>query len=162
MSAFSPQLDVTEQPDPAPLPSTGFWPGIDFEELRAAVRIDPAVTPARIRDSAIAARLDIAKELDTWRQVQVAAGYAKLEDVPNKRGPQLADEGLVWSVALFNRAVASQVAADHGDRTRDAGTTLAGSDRADELESAVDIHRRNFRHALSDLQGRPRSTIELL
>lgn len=162
MSAFVPLPAAAENPAPAPLPESGFWPAVDFDELRAAVRIDPTVTTDRLRDSALAARLDIARELDTWRAVQEAAGYAKLADVPNPRGPNLAAEGLAWSTALYLRALASLVAADMADRTRDAGTTLAGQDRADELETTGDVHRRNYRHALSDLQGRTRSTIELI
>jgi len=162
MSAFVPLPAAAENPAPAPLPASGFWPAVDFDALRAAVRIDPTVTTDRLRDSGLAARLQIAAELDAWRQVQEAAGFATLDQVPNPRGPQLAAVGVTWSEALYFRALASLVAADMADRTRDAATSLAGNDRADAVESTADVHRRNYRHALSDLQGRGRSTIELI
>ena len=139
----------------------GFYPDLNLDALRAAVRIDQTVTPFRLAEAAAAALLDVHRELATWRRAQELAGYSRLVDVPNPRGHNLIGNE-PWSAVLFLRAVASQTAADLGERTRDAGTTLAGHDRADELEDTTDLHRRNYRWAINDLIGRPRTTIELI
>lgn len=161
MSAFVPLPAAAENPAPQPLPGDGFFPDVDLAKLREAVRIDATVTPTRLRDSALAAILALAGELSTWRLDQVTQGFTKLDVVPNPRGPQKLGN-LAWSTAHYLRAVASLTAADLAERTRDAGATLAGHDRADELETAADLHRRNYRWAVSDLTGRSRSTIELI
>lgn len=162
MTSFVSLPSAADQPAPQPVPGDGFFPTIDIEALRESVRIDQTVTSVRLRDAVIAAVLGIGQELGTWRYGHVLTGIAKLEDVPNPRGPQLAAEGVAWSTALYLRAIASLTAADLVDKGRDAGTTLAGHDRADELETVADIHRRNYRWAVNDLIGRPRSTIELI
>lgn len=162
MSAFVPLPEAAEYPAPAALASDGFFPAIDLEVLRTSVRIDPTVTPTRLRESALDSVLSIARDLHAWRIEQVAAGYETLAEVPNPFGPQLVAEGLAWSTVTYLRAVASLTAADLADRGRDAGATQAGQDRADELETAADVHRRNHRWALTDLLGVGRSTIELI
>lgn len=152
---------AADQPAPPPIPGDGFFPDVDLEALRASVRIDQTVTPVRLQDSALVAVLGIGQELAAWRRGQELAGVTRLEDAPNPRGPsRIGDQA--WSTVLYLRAIASFTAADLGDRARDAGTTLAGHDRADELETMSDVHRRNYRWAVNDLIGRPRSTIELI
>lgn len=161
MSSFIPLPGAADQPAPHTVPGDGFFPEIDLVALKAAFRVDPTVTDDRLRDSALVAVIEVARELSAWRGVQVAAGFATLEDVPNRRGPQLVD-GLAWSTVLYVRAVSSLIAAELAERTRNAGATVAGHERADELETAADIHRQAYRWALSDLVGRPRTTIELI
>ncbi len=161
MSGFVSLPSAADQPAPQPIPGDGFFPDVDLAALREGVRIDPTVTPVRLRDSALAAVLGIGQELAAWRKGQELAGIAKLEDVPNPRGPDKFGD-LAWSTSLYLRAVASLTAADLADRVRDAGTTLAGHDRADELEGVAEVHRRNYRWAVNDLIGRPRSIIEAL
>ncbi len=152
---------AADQPAPPPIAGDGFFPDVDLEALRSAVRIDPTHTAVRLQDSALAAVFGVCQELHAWRRAQELAGYAKLEDVPNPRGPSKIGD-VAWAVALYLRAIASLTAADLSERTRDAGTTLAGHDRADELEVAADVHRRNYRWAVNDILGRPRSTVELI
>lgn len=162
MTSFVSLPSAADQPAPQPVPGDGFFPSIDIEQLRESVRIDQAVTATRLRDAVVAAVLGIGQELAAWRYGHVLAGIAKLEDVPNRRGPQLAAEGVAWSTHLYLRAIASLAAADLVDKGRDVATTLAGHDRADDLETVADVHRRNYRWAVNDLLGRPRSTIELI
>lgn len=135
-----------------------FWPALDLDQLRTNIRIDQAVTPARLKLVAREAMLDIMDELDDWRAEQVAAGYACLDDVPGRRiVDDLSDYQIRWL-----RAVHAVVAADLGDSQLAQSARAAGMDRAEELSADVDRHRRNVTHAVRDFLGRPRIIAEVI
>ena len=62
-----------------------FWPSIDLDHLRATLRIDASVTPARLETAVIAAVVNLNRELGEWRTTQLAAGYSTLDEVPGDR-----------------------------------------------------------------------------
>ncbi|MGH8366460.1 MAG: head completion/stabilization protein, partial [Pseudomonas sp.] len=62
-----------------------FWPSIDLEQLRATLRIDNSVTPARLETAVIAAAINLNRELKLWKAQQLAAGYTTLADVPDDK-----------------------------------------------------------------------------
>lgn len=95
-------------------------------------------------------------ELAPYKAARVAEGSVALEAVSAvKIG------GRSIKVTLYLRAVYSLVQADLLDRYPDIGTTAAGEKRAEE-QPAADAFRRDARWAISDILGRPRSTVELI
>jgi hypothetical protein len=53
--------------------------------LRATLRIDSSITPARLETAVISAAINLNRELAEWREAQQAAGHATLDDVPGDR-----------------------------------------------------------------------------
>lgn len=136
----------------------GFWPALDLDALRAAIRVDSVVTDARLRDVTVAAALEVAAELADWRAGQEALGHDALDKVPPRR--VIADQGDY--AILWTRAVQAGVIADLGDRQLGQSARAAGSDRVEQLSGEVDIARRDQRHAIRDFLGLPRIVAEAM
>lgn len=134
-----------------------FWPSIDLEQLRATLRIDNSVTPARLETAVIAAAISLNRELGEWRTAQQAAGYLTLDDVP---GDRINDVSV--KAHLYRRAIESGTGAEVCERHRDYSATNAGSQKAEELTPNIDDYRRDLRWAVRDFLGISRTTVELI
>ena len=134
-----------------------FWPVIELDTLRATLRIDASVTPARLETAVIAAAISLNRELDLWRIAQQAAGYPTLADVP---GGQIND--IPIRVHLYRRAIEASTGAEVCERYRSYDSTKAGSHNAEELTPNIDDYRRDLRWAVRDFLGLNRTTVELI
>lgn len=134
-----------------------FWPVIELNHLRAALRIDASVTDARLELAAVAAMLSVNRELSPWRTTQIAAGFNTLADVPAE---QIA--GHSEHLHHYRRAVYSATAAEVCERYRSYDTTGTGDRKAEDLQFNIDEYRRDQRFAIRDLLGTSRTTVELL
>lgn len=135
-----------------------FWPAVDLTHLRAALRIDQAVTPERLLDVTRNAVLDIMAELEAWKRDQEDKGIAKLVDVAGR----FSVDGQSDYVIRWHRAIQSVVAADLADRQLGQSARSAGIERVEELAADIDIHRRNVTYAVRDFLGRPRIIAEVI
>ena len=151
--------------DPPALPATdqvlrgdGWWPDVDLALVRADVRVDTNVTPERLRATALDAVLFVNRDLAGWRALRELAGAATLAAVQ----PELPIAGEDGRTVLYRRAVAALCAAELKEGMRDSVTSPAGHDRADDLQTTADTHRRDARWALRDLKGLARVTAELI
>lgn len=149
--------DPPEQKRDACIANDGWWPDLSIADLRDVATIDPTVTPARLREAAVAAMLDVNRQLASWRGARVLDGAANLEAVPAAEA-----DGQSVLVHLYTRALFSTVAAGLAERLRNIAATAAGAERAEEMLTIADTHRRDARWAVADLQGKPRSTVELI
>jgi hypothetical protein len=134
-----------------------FWPSIDLDNLRATLRIDASVTPARLETAVIAAAINLNRELSDWREVQQAAGYATLADVP---GDRIKDVSV--KAHLYRRAIEAGTGAEVCERYRDYSATNAGNNKAEEVAPTIDDYRRDLRWAIRDFLGKNRTTVELI
>lgn len=134
-----------------------FWPSIDLDQLRATLRIDSSVTPARLETAVINAAISVNRELDDWRIAQQAAGYAELKDVPS---PLVKDESA--QVHLYRRAIEAGVGAEVCERYRSYDSTNTGNRKAEELAPNIDDYHRDQRWAIRDFLGTKRTTVELI
>ncbi|WP_010176288.1 head completion/stabilization protein [Pseudomonas sp. PAMC 25886] len=134
-----------------------FWPSIDLDGLRASLRIDSSVTPARLETAVIAAAINLNNELSEWRVAQQAAGHATLADVPSDRIKDVSVK-----VHLYRRAIEAGTGAEVCERYRDYSATNTGSDKAEALTPNIDDYRRDLRWAVRDFLGRTRTTVELI
>lgn len=134
-----------------------FWPSIDLDTLRATLRIDASVTPARLETAVIAAAINLNNELSEWRATQQAAGYETLADVP---GGRIKDVPV--RVHLYRRAIEAGTGAEVCERYRSYDTTSSGNKQADELTPNIDDYRRDLRWAVRDFLERTRTTVELI
>ena len=164
MSGISFNPPVTDNQQPAFPPAADdvalddFWPALNITAIREAIRLDAAITAARLREATRIAMLEVARELAGWRTEKSAAGYASLQAVPARQ----IIGGQSDYVALWNRAVYSAVGADLGERQIGGGLSTAGAERAEQLMADVEIHRRNQIFAVRDFLGRSRVIAEAL
>ncbi|MFN3944591.1 MAG: head completion/stabilization protein [Allosphingosinicella sp.] len=135
----------------------GFFPPVDPALVRAEQRIDDNVTAGRLRAAIVAAMLTIDNDVRAWRARHQAAGHATLADVP---APVIAGESR--NVLLYRRAIGCLAKAEIIERYRDFDQTGAGQRDVAELSSAIGELRRDGRHAIRDLLGKPRTMVELI
>ncbi|MDB5724996.1 MAG: 31, BuPhKS14 gp31 [Novosphingobium sp.] len=135
----------------------GWYPPIDMVLLRKAVKIGADVDDERVKDAVITAMIAVGIELMLWKLAHVDAGVEQLEDLP---GDMIAGAKII--VHLWRRAVYSFVAAELAENSRDISATKDGADRAEEKALTADDHRRNGIHAIRDMLGVGRTTVELI
>ncbi|KAB0477686.1 head completion protein GPL [Pseudomonas tolaasii NCPPB 2192] len=134
-----------------------FWPSIDLDNLRATLRIDASVTPARLETAVIAAAINLNRELSDWRAAQQAAGYTTLDEVP---GDRIKDVSV--KAHLYRRAIEAGTGAEVCERYRDYSATNTGNNKAEEVAPSIDDYRRDLRWAIRDFLEKSRTTVELI
>lgn len=134
-----------------------FWPSIDLDNLRATLRIDASVTPARLETAVIAAAINLNRELSDWRAAQQAAGYTTLDEVP---GDRIKDVSV--KAHLYRRAIEAGTGAEVCERYRDYSATNTGNNKAEDVAPSIDDYRRDLRWAIRDFLEKSRTTVELI
>ncbi|MBT1538284.1 head completion/stabilization protein [Ralstonia solanacearum] len=145
------------QPGGQPIGNDGFFPDIDVDQARAAMRLDGTVTPERLRAALVDAALSVNDELAPWKARQLTAGFTALGAVP----AQWID-GQSPHVHRYLRAVHCTAAAWLIERYRSFDATAAGDRKAETENTSVDDLRRDARWAIGDIAGAPRTTVELI
>lgn len=140
-----------------PISNAEFWPEIDGQQLRAAMRIDASVTDARLEVAAINAMISNNRELADYRVARQAEGHATLAAVPAE---QIKDESQL--LHLYRRAVYCSALAELIERYNSFDATNTGEQKVTEEESSPDQLRRDARWAVRDILGISRTTVELL
>ena len=135
-----------------------WWPAVDCNAVRDAMRLGDVVTHPRLVAAIEGALITVTGELREWKALQTAAGHAALADVE----PEEEINGVTRLEALFHRAVRFTAGAELLEGHRDAGATNELLNRADaEIQTAAD-YRRLATHAIRDIIGTPRTTVELI
>lgn len=134
-----------------------FFPAISPSDCRAAMRLDGTITPERLRNELIEAIITVNDQLDTWKQGQIAAGYATLDAIP-----AAVVAGASKYQHRYTRAIYCLAAASLNERYKAFDATNAGNQRGDENEPTIDDLRRDAFWAISDIIGKPRTVVELV
>lgn len=125
-----------------------FWPEIDVNALRNALRLgDSVVSHERLTAAIEGAVASLMLELRAWRAAQEEAGAAELADVE----PDLELNGDPIAVALWNRAVRFSAAAEVNDAYADLTATDEGGQRGAERRTVADDYRRQSITAVRQL-----------
>ena len=140
-----------------PIISSAFWPEIDPVKIREAQRLDNTVTPERLRHALIEAIATTNESLAAYRQTKAQLGVASLDAIESEE-----IDGTSILVLRYERAVGSLAKALLLERLRDFDTTGKGERKAEQAPDTIDDCRRDHLHAVADIAGRPRSTIELI
>jgi hypothetical protein len=157
MSGFIANGSIPAAAEPHPISNDGWWPDLDGEAVRAALRLDSSISSMRLEVALVNAVLSVNRELDAYQVAQQAEGHASLAAVP---GPQI--QGQTRPLHLYLRAVYCTAGAELAERYRSYDATNAGDNNADELTPSIDEYRRDARWAMRDLLGASRATVELL
>ncbi|MCX8962713.1 head completion/stabilization protein [Erwinia psidii] len=137
-----------------PVRNTFFWPDIDLQQLRNALRYEGTVTAQRLRLAVKTAISEVNAELYDWRAAQMAAGFARLSDVPAETS-----DGESEKATHYFAAVCAITAATIAERYR--GYDASGKKGA-EMESGADEYWRDARFSISRIAGRSGCIVSLL
>jgi len=152
-------------PASTPAPDTviaGVWfPDVDPAAIRRAHRIRDDVTAERLRAALVAAIITIGNDLELWSALQPSASLAEVND-RDLRGNARTIDGKPRLVILYLRAVALTAKAEIVERYRDIDGTSAGDRKVDAMEPSIGELRRDALHAIRDILGRSRTTVELI
>jgi hypothetical protein len=151
-AGYNPEPEAQE-----PLTNNGFWPEIDPGDFRAAERILADITVERVAQALRVAMADINRQLRGWQAEQQAAGAVTIADVeaPNWQVPDAYP-------LLYRRAVYATAHATLLERYREVSATNAGDERGEAKRDAADDYRRDARWAVSEIEGRAHTTVELI
>ncbi|WP_312197553.1 head completion/stabilization protein [Mixta calida] len=150
---------VINGPRPAPdaeppVKNTFFWPDIDLQQLRNALRLEGTVTADRLRLAVKTAISEVNAELYDWRAEKMAAGFPLLAVVPAETF-----DGESEKVTHYFAAVAALTAATIAERYR--GYDAAGK-KADVVEGTADEYWRDARFSISRIAEKPGCIVSLL
>lgn len=156
-----------DQPAPTPLPDPpadpdrviplGWFPDIDPAAIRKEHRLRENVTAERLRTALIAAIITVGNDVEKWQAAQTAAGFDSLAAIP-----ALEIDGESRLVHCYRRAVALYAKAEIIERYRDIDISATGERKAEDLDGAIDELRRDALHAVRDLLGKGRTTVDLI
>lgn len=153
-------LVITTPADPAAEPELRlgtFWPEVIPADMRDEAGIDGSVESRRFMALLKEAMAQVEDELAAWRQGMEAAGHASLAEVP---AASIGEESV--KVLRYRRALACHVKAQAAERYRDFSATGAGDKKADAQDPTIDDLLRDYRAAIADIQGKPRTVVELI
>lgn len=151
-----------EPPVEATITNAAFFPDIDPAAIRGQMRLDGTITEPRLLMAVTNAIQHINDELADWRLAQQSEGFTTLSDVPGKSGAVESIGGENAKVILYRRAVACYAAAECADRFMNFDSSGKGQKRAEEQTIPIDDLRRDYIRAIADIQGRPRTVVELI
>lgn len=144
--------------DGLPLEYGPFWPNIHVDHFCETQRIGGTLIPkARLEEALSGAVITVDRDLEKWRAAREAEGNAALVDCPS---PTIGGETRL--VRIWRRAVYSYATADLVETHRDVTATGQGAAATSTFDARAEDHRRNALHAIRDILGAGRSTIELI
>jgi hypothetical protein len=155
MSGFIASPPSPASPAGAKITGGTFWPEIDVNDFRDAMRVGGGtVTETRIKPALRDAMISVGMDLKAWRLANIAAGFLTLAAVPCDDDEI---DGETAYVALWRRAVYATATADLVETHRDLTATAEGARRAEEFMPAAGDHRRNAIRAIRAILGSPAS-----
>lgn len=137
-----------------PIVNTFFWPDVNLQRLRDALRYEGTITPARLRQAVKTAISEVNAELYDYRAEKMAAGFKTLTDVP---ADQL--DGESEKLSNYFDAVSHLTSATIVERYR--GYDASGK-KGDEVKASADEYWRDARFSISKIAGKRACIIGLL
>ena len=135
-----------------------FWPHIRLADLRAAGRIDSAITAERLHYAATAAVLYVNRQLAAYQAAALQQGIISLTEA--HPGNHINGEPVaVWH---YRRAVYSYTQAELLETYADYSATGATAERAEAKQEQAGDYRREAHGAIADILGRHRTNVELI
>ncbi|OJY65527.1 MAG: hypothetical protein BGP16_12950 [Sphingobium sp. 66-54] len=165
MSGFIASPPSPASPAGAIVSVGSFWPSIDINRFRDAMRIGNQDIPhPRVVEALLGAAIITADNLADWRAVREAEGHVTLADVPAEAITHGAGETASESrlAILWRRAVHAFAAADLIETHRDVTATGTGVSQIEHQAMTPDDHRRNGVHAIRAILGQRRTAVELI
>ena len=145
-------------PEDALVEGDGWFPALDCNAMREALRIGDTVAHARLVEAIKGGQLTVERELADWRTAREADGAVDLASVD----PDRTLGGDHRLTLLYTRAVRFAAAAELAELHRDLTATEEGQARADTEATTAQEYHRLATLALRDILCTGRVTVELI
>lgn len=132
--------------------SDSFYPSISLDHIREIVRIDGAVTNARLQQAIIEEVIDVNRLLKVLKDKATVLSDLSTTEINDQPDTDY----------LYLSAVANGVAAKINENYRTYDSSNSGVKKAEEAEYTVDDYRRNKQWAILQLLGENRTVVELI
>ncbi|WBX38967.1 head completion/stabilization protein [Acinetobacter schindleri] len=132
--------------------SDSFYPNVDLDHIREIVRIDGAVTDARLQQAIIEEVIDVNRLLKSLKD--------KADQLSDLSTSEINDQP--ETDYLYLSAVANGVAAKINENYRNYDSSNSGAKKAEQAELTVDDYRRNKQWAILQLLGENHTVVELI
>lgn len=132
--------------------SDPFYPSISLDHIREIVRIDGAVTNARLQQAIIEEVIDVNRLLKVLKDKATVLSDLSTTEINDQPETDY----------LYLSAVANGVAAKVNENYRNYDSSNSGAKKAEEAEYTVDDYRRNKQWAILQLLGENHSVVELI
>lgn len=139
-----------------------WWPEIDCNAMRDALRIGEIVTHDRLVHEIQNGLITVLGELRAWKALRVADGYASLAEFAAAEMPGDQVDGVSHVEHLFIRAVRCSAAATLVELHRDIAATEQGQNRSEAVLPTAADYRRMATWAVRDMLGVTRTAVELI
>lgn len=158
MNGFVAMPPAPQSPDAAKVKADGWFPEIDVNAVRDAMRLRGEVPHARLVEALRGAILTVTVQLSGWKAEWVAAGHASIATV--KPDDKIDDEHRLSM--LFVRAVRFYAAAELAELARDSSATNDEVDRIEEESLVAPDMKATALQAVRDILGTTRIAVELI
>lgn len=132
--------------------SDPFYPSLSLDYIREIVRIDGAVTDARLQQAIIEEVIDINRLLKVLKDKAIVLSDLSTTEINDQPETDY----------LYLSAVANGVAAKINENYRNYDSSNSGAKKAEEAEYTVDDYRRNKQWAILQLMGENHTVVELI
>lgn len=132
--------------------SDPFYPSISLDHIREIVRIDGAVTNARLQQAIIEEVIDVNRLLKILKDKATVLSDLSTTEINDQPETDY----------LYLSAVANGVAAKVNENYRNYDSSNSGAKKAEEAEYTVDDYRRNKQWAILQLLGENHTVVELI
>lgn len=132
--------------------SDPFYPSISLDHIREIVRIEGAVTNARLQQAIIEEVIDVNRLLKVLKDKATVLSDLSTTEINDQPETDY----------LYLSAVANGVAAKINENYRNYDSSNSGAKKAEEAEYTVDDYRRNKQWAILQLLGENHSVVELI
>ena len=132
--------------------SDPFYPSISLDHIREIVRIEGAVTNARLQQAIIEEVIDVNRLLKVLKDKATVLSDLSTTEINDQPETDY----------LYLSAVANGVAAKVNENYRNYDSSNSGAKKAEEAEYTVDDYRRNKQWAILQLLGENHTVVELI
>lgn len=158
MNGFVATPPAPQSPDNATVKADGWFPAIDVNAARDAMRLRGDVPHARLVSALQGGIITVIGQLAAWKAGWVASGHADLAAV---RAAETIDDQHRLTL-LFTRAVRLYAAAELAEFARDSSATNDEVDRIEEESLVAPDMTAKALQAVRDILGVTRVDVELI
>ena len=162
MNGFVSSPPAPASPGNAVVSAGDWWPAIDCNAMRDAMRIGEIVTHPRLAAEIQTALIGTLAELREWKAARVLEGHASLSAAAAALQPGEEIDGTSHLEHLFIRAVRCAAAAALVELHRDISATEQGQNRSEAVLPTAADYRRMATWAVREFLGVTRTAVDLI
>lgn len=134
--------------------NNAFYPDINSSEFRQAMRVGSDIVNAQVEQALILAIMHTNSELSVWQSKQTETS---ITDIPSNSINKTSELVHHYHAAVFHYAKSLLV-----ENYRDYDSTKSGHNKAEEMETKIDVYKRVAIENIRKILNVSRMTVELI